>query len=195
MKKVALLVLLAFALVACNRSDNELVDIGYYSTTKMVDTLCKYQPMVTVKKTVTIDGKTEVKEVKDSLVHHIKFFKDFELNKRAFKDGYRVDTQVRKCDCDSSELCSGQLKEIKYSLKPGLKFPVKSMLIKSFGESSAEKTIHFNYEISNILSDIKKEAEISIGKDGRIIYCTLSTTEHLKSGDKYTLEMKMEDIR
>lgn len=117
-KLLALVSILIVVLASCRPKGGIDANTGYFSITALRDSLTKGKPVLKFKKTLFVEGKSETRNITDSLHLQIAFFEHFEINKPAYRGAYTVDTTTSTPDS------SGSCQDSKYTKKEEFKFPV-----------------------------------------------------------------------
>ncbi len=194
-KYFPLIIILGVALFGC-KQDNTKTDLGYFSAPHLVDSLKEKKAIVTVSKTVVIDGKSETKTITDSLIKFIKFLEEFEINKPAYKGGFNIERNALLCDSSGCKMIHYPTTE--YTLKKGVKMPVKKILIEKpnlIANDADVFTYSFRYEQSSLLSDIAKDATLQLSSKQGFLNCELTTIEHIKTGKTNSTKIIIQKVR
>lgn len=194
-KYFSLFIMLGVVLFGCKQGSTK-TDLGYFSAVHLVDSLKEKNVVVTVTKTVVVDGKTETKTITDSLINLIHFIKEFEINKPAYKGGFSIERNALLCDSSGCKMI--HYPTIEYTLKKGVKMPVKKILIEKpnlIANDADIFTYSFHYEQSSLLSDIAKDATLQLSSKQGFLNCELNTIEHIKTGKTNTTKVTIERAR
>jgi hypothetical protein len=178
-KLFALASILIIVLASCRPEGGMNADAGYFSITKLKNDIALGVPQINkFKKSLTVDGKTETIIVDSLKFDEVVFIADFEINKPAYKNSYKVEKST-----------NGLAETTVYTLKEGFKFPVKRIEYSKANNGSIK--VVADLIVKNLMTTNFKHFEGTYSPDGNMGY-TYTITEELvglsPSKSIYTLQ-------